>query len=90
MPIKLSNDLLWRVIYLNNSGKTPEQIALLLFIGKTTVTKTLANYSKWKHIRNPFISRQGQRKLFNYSEMEVSYLNIVFIYYIYITIYFIS
>jgi len=78
MPIKLSNDLLWRVIYLNHIGKSPEQIALLLFVGKTTVTKTLTNYRKWRHVRNPFISQQGQRKLLNYSEMEVSCLNIVF------------
>ena len=73
MPIKLSNDLLWRVIYLSCIGKSPEQIALLLFISKTTVTKTLANYRRWRHIKNPFISQQGQRKRFNYSEMEVSY-----------------
>ncbi|GBB91916.1 hypothetical protein RclHR1_19370007 [Rhizophagus clarus] len=35
------------------------------------IIKTLTNYRKWKHIRNSFISQQGQQKLFNYSEMEV-------------------
>lgn len=71
MPIKLSNDLLWHVIYLNNVGKSPEQISLLLFVSKTTVTRTLTNYRKWRHVRNPFIGQQGQHKRLNYSEMNV-------------------
>lgn len=48
MPIKLSNDLLWRIVYLTNIGKSPEQIALLLFISKSMAIKTLTNYRKWR------------------------------------------
>jgi len=78
MPKKLSDDLLWRVIYLNHTGKSPEQIASLLFISKSIIVKTLANYTKRNHVRNSSINQQGRRKLFNYSEMKVRYFFIVF------------
>ncbi|GES91797.1 homeodomain-like protein [Rhizophagus clarus] len=71
MPKKLGDDLLWRIIYLNHAGKSSEQIASLLFISKSIIVKTLANYTKWNHIRKSSIKQQGRRKLLNYGEMKV-------------------
>ncbi|GES80747.1 homeodomain-like protein [Rhizophagus clarus] len=38
---------------------------------KSIIVKTLANYTKWNHIRKSSIKQQGWHKLLNYGEMKV-------------------
>ena len=94
MPLPLSEDLKWRIVFLRNDGFSRKKIAQLLYISKGTVNKVLYIYAKWGSVVDPWKKLRGRRKIFNRQEMNVCliilrviYLNLFkfnkFIYFIY-------
>ena len=77
MPRSLSNDLLWRIVYLHHDGYSNKKIRSLLHISRATVGRVLRIYRKWGCVKDPFIGSRGRRKLFDADDMEVCKLAFV-------------
>ena len=71
MPPVYSDDLKWRIIYLQYDGYSKSQIAKLLYISKGLVKKVLRLYKKWGTITNPWQQIPGRHKTFNRNDMNV-------------------
>ena len=71
MAKTLAEDLKWRVIFLYSDGYSREEIAKLLYIGKTLVNKVICIYAKWGCVVNPWRHLPGRKKVFSRSDMNV-------------------
>lgn len=71
MGRELSQDLRWRVVYLQVDGHNEHEIAELLYISKSTVVRILKTYNKWGDVVNPFKVPRGRRKLFSGEELNI-------------------
>ncbi|CAG8770601.1 11687_t:CDS:1, partial [Cetraspora pellucida] len=67
----LSEDLRWRVVYHRADGCNEQEIAEILYISQSSVSRILQTYNKWKHIVNPFKAPRGRRKLFSGEELKI-------------------
>ncbi|CAG8543785.1 6900_t:CDS:1, partial [Acaulospora morrowiae] len=70
MPISLSNNLLWRIVYLYHNGYSNKKIRSLLYISRATVGRVLRIYKKWGYVKDPFIGSKERRKLFDTDDMK--------------------
>jgi len=71
MPLPLSEDLKWRIVFLRNDRFSRKKIAQLLYISKGTVNKVLYIYAKWGSVIDSWKKLRGRRKIFNNQEMNV-------------------
>jgi len=67
----LSEDLRWRIVYLNSDGYNVQEISNLLHISKSTVNKILNIYRCWACVVNPLKKILGRKKLFTHKEMDI-------------------
>jgi transposase len=67
----LSEDLRWRIVYLNSDGYNVQEISNLLHISKSTVNKILNIYRCWACVVNPLKKISGRKKLFTRKEMDI-------------------
>ena len=72
MPPAYSNDLKWRIIYLQYDGYSKEQISKILYVSMSLVNKVLCLYKKWGTVTNPWRQIPGRHKTFNQNDMNVS------------------
>jgi transposase len=71
MPRPYSEDLRWRVIYLENQNYNEQEIAELLLISKSTVHYILKTFSKWGCVVNPLKGVPGRKKKFSRNELQI-------------------
>ena len=69
----LSEDLRWRVVYLYYDGFTLQEISELLRISAPTVTRIMKCFQQWSCVINLLKGQSGRRKIFNRSDMKVSF-----------------
>ena len=69
----LSEDLRWRVMYLYYDSFTLQKISELLRISTSTVTRIMKCFQQWSCVINPLKGQSGRRKIFNRSDMKVSF-----------------
>ena len=69
----LSEDLRWRMIYLYYDSFTLQGISELLRISAPTVTRIMKCFQQWNCVINPLKGQSGRRKIFNRSDMKVSF-----------------
>jgi transposase len=67
----LSEDLCWRIVYLNSDGYNEREISNLLHISQSTVSKILHIYRRWACVVNPLKKIPGRKKLFTRNEMDI-------------------
>lgn len=72
MPPVYSNDLKWRIIYLQNDGYSKKQISKILYISISLVSKVLQLYKKWGTVTNPWSKIPGRHKTFDRNDMNVN------------------
>jgi transposase len=71
MGRSLSEDLRWRIVYLNSDGYNEREISNLLHISQSTVNKILHIYRCWACVVNPLKKIPGRKKLFTRNEMDI-------------------
>jgi transposase len=71
MPREYSEDLRWRVVYLESESYNAQEISKTLFIGKSTVNYILRTFAKWGCVINPFKGAPGRKKKFSRKELQV-------------------
>ena len=71
MHKEFSEDLQWRVIYLYTESFSIIDIANILYMSKSSVTRIINIYKKWACVTNPFKGIFGRRKLFSRSDMYI-------------------
>jgi len=49
-----SNDLKWRIIYLQNDGYSKRKISEILYISISLINKVLCLHKKWGTVANPW------------------------------------
>jgi transposase len=71
MPREYSEDLRWRVVYLESESYNSQEISKILFISKSTVNNILKTFAKWGCVVNPFKGVPGRKKKFSRNELQV-------------------
>jgi transposase len=71
MPRPYSEDLRWRVVYLESENYNKREIAKLLSISIPTVHYILRTFSKWGCVVNPFKEVAGRKKKFSRIELQI-------------------
>ena len=71
MPKELSEDLRWRVVYLYADGYSIIDIANILYMSKSSVSRIINMYERWACVTNPFKGVFGRKKLFNRNDMYI-------------------
>ena len=71
MGRSLSEDLRWRIVYLNSDGYNEREISNLLHMSQSTVNKVLNIYKRWACVVNPLKKIPGRKKLFTRNEMDI-------------------
>jgi transposase len=71
MPREYSEDLCWRVVYLESENYNEQEISKILFISKSTVNYILKTFTKWGCIINPFKGAPGRKKKFSRNELQI-------------------
>ena len=69
MPKEFSNDLHWRIVYLYSDGHSITDIANILYMSKSVVSKIINLYEKWACVTNPVKGIPGRKKLFSRRDM---------------------
>jgi len=67
----ISEDLRWRVVYLQYDGFSLHEISELLKISTSTVTRIIKCFQQWRCVINPLKGQVGRRKIFNGSDLKV-------------------
>jgi hypothetical protein len=76
MPPTYSDDLKWRIIYLQNDGYSKRKISEILYVSIGLINKVLRLYRKWGTVVNPWKKIPGQHKTFDRNDMNVGINNI--------------
>jgi transposase len=71
MPREYSEDLRWRVVYLESESHNSQEISKILFISKSTVNNILKTFAKWGCVINPFKGAPGRKKKFSRKELQM-------------------
>ena len=71
MPRKFSEDLCWRVIYLQTEGLSTSEITNTLYMSKGVINNIKKRYRRWGCVRNPFKGVPGRRKLFSREDLNI-------------------
>ena len=71
MPSAYSEDLKWRIIYLQYDGYSEKEITKLLYVSQSSVKRVLRLYRKWGTVTNPWKQILGRPKTFNRNDMNV-------------------
>ena len=71
MPRPYSEDLRWRVVYLESENYNKREIAKLLSISIPTVHYILKTFSKWGCVVNTFKEVVGRKKKFSRIELQI-------------------
>lgn len=71
MPRELSEDLRWRVVYLDAKGYNKEAISTILYISEASVYRILSIFRKWGCVKNPFKGQPGRKKKFTRQELKM-------------------
>ena len=79
MPPTYSNDLKWRIIYLQTDGYSRKKISEILYVSVSLVNKVLRLYRKWGTVTNPWKKVPGRHKTFDRNDMNVGINNIQYV-----------
>ena len=60
MPPMYSDDLKWRIIYLQNDGYSKRKISEILYISISLINKVLCLHKKWGTVVNPWRKIPGR------------------------------